>query len=116
MTRDQFYRHAVRRLSAGAAEYGDRSFYQSTSRLVQEIEEELADVAVWTSIMMAGTPVATLGSPRAAWEAHALIETALSLSQRLSYHAAEYEALRIVGGHVDGAKKWLRMGTGVINE
>lgn len=41
------------RLAAGAAEYGDRSFTRPTDDLLDEIQQELEDVAGWGAILWA---------------------------------------------------------------
>lgn len=46
-----FVERAGRRLAAGRATYGDRSFARPPRELVREIEEELLDVAAWAFIL-----------------------------------------------------------------
>ena len=48
-----FFDDCLRRLEKGAQEYGDKSFYKPSNELLKEIEEELLDVANWSSILAA---------------------------------------------------------------
>tara|TARA_R110000824_G_scaffold252068_6_gene440737 strand:- start:2205 stop:2561 length:357 start_codon:yes stop_codon:yes gene_type:complete len=51
IVKSDFLEQCVKRLEQGAVEYGDESFYSPTEKLVADIEEELLDVANWSSIL-----------------------------------------------------------------
>jgi len=51
--KNTFFDDCLARLEKGAQEYGDESFYRSSDELAREIEEELLDVANWSSILAA---------------------------------------------------------------
>ena len=104
MTRREFYEAALKRLDAGYAEYGDRSFFRSTDELVREVTEELLDVAVWLSIMM---------SPAASDEPNgggmALMDVVLDASMLASRVGRVGGAARTkIGGTQAQAAQWLR--------
>ena len=46
-----FIKKCCARLEQGAAEYGDKSFYAKTASLINDIDEELMDVANWSAIL-----------------------------------------------------------------
>lgn len=46
-----FFINCVNRLLQGALEYGDKSFYNKSASLVNDIDEELLDVANWCAIL-----------------------------------------------------------------
>ena len=48
-----FFDNCLERLEKGAQEYGDKSFYKPSNELAKEIDEELLDVANWSSILAA---------------------------------------------------------------
>lgn len=50
---DAFFKSVRKRLHAGATEYSDRSFDLPPEALMQEVQEELADVAGWAFILWA---------------------------------------------------------------
>lgn len=47
-----FEAKAYKRLLAGAKEYGDQSFSMDPLLLINEVEEELLDIVVWTFITL----------------------------------------------------------------
>ncbi len=49
--RKGFFDNCQRRLEQGAEEYGDKSFYDTSQSLVNDIDEELMDIANWSSIL-----------------------------------------------------------------
>jgi hypothetical protein len=51
LSKSRFLDKCINRLEQGALEYGDKSFYNSTQSLVNDIDEELMDVANWSSIL-----------------------------------------------------------------
>ena len=53
ISKNTFFDDCLARLEKGAQEYGDESFYKPSGELVREIEEELLDVANWSSILAA---------------------------------------------------------------
>ena len=46
-----FEKHCKKRMMAGEAEYGDRSFSKDPQALLAEIQEELIDTANWAFIL-----------------------------------------------------------------
>ena len=48
---DKFIQHLDQRLKKGYHEYGDKSFDRSSNSLLNEIQEELVDVAGWAEIL-----------------------------------------------------------------
>ena len=47
---DLFYAQCNARLQQGAREYGDKSFYNTSASLTNDINEELLDIANWSAI------------------------------------------------------------------
>lgn len=47
----EYFRQIEKRLKQGAQEYGDDSFYCQEAQLMDEISEELLDVAGWAFIL-----------------------------------------------------------------
>jgi hypothetical protein len=48
---EPFVRKMQQRLAQGALDYGNRSFRLAPTALLNEIEEEIVDVAVWSFIL-----------------------------------------------------------------
>ncbi len=51
MSFDAFIERVQKRMDKGAQEYGDRSFARAPEELVQELQEEVEDIAGWGYIL-----------------------------------------------------------------
>lgn len=47
----EYFDELEKRLRAGAEEYGDTSFEKQNSRLIEEIQQEVLDIAGWSYIL-----------------------------------------------------------------
>jgi hypothetical protein len=48
---DEYFKILEKRLEAGAKEYGNKSFDKSVNSLIEEIQQEILDIAGWSYIL-----------------------------------------------------------------
>ena len=77
-TKENFLSKCTKRLEVGAVEYGDKSFYKDSRELINDIDEELMDIANWSAIL-----ATTCETNEALAFLQSLVRTSAELSAKL---------------------------------